>query len=113
VLAVALSQLDSLAGSLAEIIKFCPSCPAAPDWLDVDDIGRMKREDSLHPLAAHHSPDGEHLVDASAFAGDYRAAEHLNPLLVTFLDFATDVYDIAYFKIGDLFLQAFAFNRIQ
>jgi hypothetical protein len=112
-LAVALSQLDGLAGSLAEIIKFGSPRLAAADRLDVDDIGRMKREDSLYSLIGYYSPDGEHLIDASAFAGDYRAGEHLNPFFVAFLDFATDVYHIAYLEIGHFFLQAFAFNGIQ
>jgi hypothetical protein len=64
----------------------------------------MKREDSFHALAAHHSPDGEHFIDSPAFAGNDRAGEHLNPFFVTFFNFAAHVYDITYLEVGDLFL---------
>ena len=101
---MALSQFDRLAGPLAKVIQLGPSGLAASDRLDVDNIGRMNRKDSLHTLIAYNSPDGEHLIDAPAFAGNDRAGEHLNPLFVAFFDLAAHVYDIAYLEIGDVLL---------
>jgi len=113
VFAVALNQLDGFAGALTQVIQFCPSCFAASNRLDVSNVGRMEREDSLHALIIDDSPHREGFVDTPSLAGDYRAGKNLCPLFVAFLDAAMDVHNIAYFKVRYIFLETFTFNGIQ
>jgi hypothetical protein len=112
-IAVPLSQPDGLAGPLAEVIQFCASCLAASDRPDIQDIGRMKREDTLDALVIDDPPDRKAFVDAPALAGDYRAREYLRAFFIAFFDAAVNIHYIAYLEMRDLFLQTFAFNRVQ
>jgi hypothetical protein len=73
----------------------------------------MKREDSFDALVIDNPPDGEGFVNAAAPAGDYGAGKYLRALFVTFSDSAVDIHKIAYFEVRFVFLQTFAFNRIQ
>jgi len=73
----------------------------------------MKRENPFHTLVIYDSPHGKGLVNASALAGDYRAGKYLCALFVAFSDAAADIHNIASFKVRYVFLQTFAFNRIQ
>ena len=113
VVAVAVSQADSLAGSLAEEIQFCTPCFAASNRLDIDNIGRMKRENPFHALVIHDSPHCESLVNPPPFAGNYCAGKYLCTHFVAFPDAATDIYRIAYFEVRYFFPQTFAFNSVQ
>ena len=106
------SQLDGLAGSLAEEIEFRTPCFAASEWSDIDDIGRMKGEDSLHAFVIYDSPHSEGFVNPPASACDYRAGEYLNPLFIAFFDSAADIYRIAYFEVWYIALEPFAFDGI-
>ena len=103
-LAVSVSEADGLAGSLAKVIEFCASCFAAADRLDIDDVRRMQREDSLDALVIDDPPHSECFADAAASSGNYSAGEYLYTLFVAFLDAATDIYGIAYFKVRYLLL---------
>jgi len=109
---VSLREPDGFAGSLAKVIQFCPPCFAASDGPDIDNVGRMEREDSFDTLVIDNPPDCEVFVNASALAGDYGAGEYLRALFVAFSDTAVDIYNIAYFEVRYAFLQTFAFNRI-
>ncbi len=111
--AVAVGEFDGLAGSLAEEIEFCASCFAASGRLDIDDIGRMKREDTLDALVGDDSADSEGFVDASASAGDYRAGKYLDAFFIAFPDSAAHIYGIAYFKMRYIFLQSFALDSVE
>jgi len=113
VFAVAVGQFDGLAGSLAEEIEFCASCLAASDRLDIDDVGRMKGEDTLDALIGDDSADGEGFADASASAGDYRTGKYLDAFFVAFSDSAAHIYGIAYLKMRYIFLQSFAFDSVE
>ncbi len=73
----------------------------------------MKRKDSFDALIINNPPDCEGFVNAAALAGDYGAGKYLRALFVAFFDAAVDIYNIAYFKVRYVFLQTFAFNRIQ
>ncbi len=73
----------------------------------------MKREDSFDALVIDNPPNCEVFVNAAALAGDYGAGKYLRALFVAFSDAAADIYNIAYFKVRYIFLQTFAFNRIQ
>ncbi len=64
---MAMSQPDRLAGSLAEEIQFCTPCLSASNRLDIDNIRRMKREDSLYAFVAYDSPHGEGFVNPRPF----------------------------------------------
>ena len=101
--AVALSEPDGLAGSLAKVIQFCPPCSSASDGPDIGNIGRMKREDPFDSLVTNHSPYGERLVDTAALAGNYRTGKYLGADFITFLDPAMDVYYITYLEMRYMF----------
>jgi len=101
---VSVGEFDGLSGALAEVIQLCASCPSASDGPDIDDVGRMYREDSLDALVVYDSADGEGFVDAAAFAGYNGSGENLEALLVAFFDSAADVYGVAYFEMGYFFL---------
>jgi len=73
----------------------------------------MKREDSFDALVIDNPPDHEGFVNASALAGDYGSGKDLCTLFVAFFYTAVDIYNIAYFEVRYVFLQTFAFNRIQ
>jgi len=108
-----MSELDGLAGPLAEVIEFCASCFTASNRLDIHNIRRMKREDSLHTLVIYDSPHSEGFIDAATFAGDYYAGKYLNALFVAFYDSAPHIYRIAYFEMRYIFLEAFTFGSVQ
>ena len=113
VFAVAMSQSDTLAGSLAEVIQFCTPRFSASDRLDINDVRRMKQEYTLHTLVIYDTPHSEGLIDAAPFAGDYHAGEYLKTLFVAFLDSAPYVYGIAYFKMRYVLLETFTFSSVQ
>lgn len=112
-LAVPLCQLDGLAGSLTQIIQLCPSLFAASDRLDVHDVGRMYREDTLDAFVVDDSPYREALVDAPAFAGDYRACKYLRTLFVAFFNTAVNVHYIAHLEVGYTALKTLTFYGVQ
>ncbi len=113
VVAVALCELDSLAGSVAEVIEFGPSGFAASHGLNAQHVGRMQREDPLDAFVADHAAYGKSLVDAAALASYDGAAEYLRSHLFTLLDAAAHVDGIANFEVRNLFLEALAFNSVQ
>jgi len=113
VVAVALCKLYGLAFSPAEKIQLCTSFLAASYSLDVHYIRRMQRENAFHALIADYATDRKGLVDAATFATYYRTGKNLNSFLVAFLDFATDIDKVAYFKMRHLFFQVFAFDSIE
>jgi len=113
VLAVALGQPDRLACSLTEEIQFCTPCLSASNRLDINNIRRMKREDSLYALVAYDAPHDEGFANPPALSGDYCTGKYLSPLLVAFFDSAVHIYHIAYFEMWYSLLQAFTFNCIQ
>ncbi len=73
----------------------------------------MQREDPFHALVIDDSPDREALVNASAFAGYYRACKYLRALFIAFFDTAVNIHYIAYLEVRDIVLETFAFNSIQ
>jgi len=113
VLAVPLCQLDGLAGSLTQVIKLRTSLFAASDGLDIHDVGRVQREDSLDAFVVYDSPDREALVDAPAFTRDYRTCEYLRTLLVAFFDAAVNVHYIAHLEVGYAALKTLALYGVQ
>jgi len=110
--AVPLGKPDGLAGPVAQIIELGPPGLAASDRLDVEDIGRMQREDSFDALATDHSPDREVFVNAPAFAGNDRAGKYLRPLFFALFDTAVNLDDIAYLEVRDLILETLALNGV-
>jgi hypothetical protein len=113
VLAVSVGELDSFTRSLAEEIEFRPSYFAASGRFDIDDIGRMQRENSLDAFVIHDSSYREGLVDAAALAANDGDGKDLHPLLVALSDPTLHVDRIAYFKMRYAFFEAFAFYRIE
>ena len=112
VVAVPLGELDGLAGSVAQVIELGPPCFAASNRLDIENIGRMQREDALDSLVGDDPPDCEVFINAPAFAGDYRAGKYLRPLLVALLNAAVYLYDIAYLEMRDLLFERLALDGV-
>ena len=110
--AVPLGELDGLAGPVTQIIEFGPSGFAASNRLDIEDVGRMQREDSFDSLVTDDSPDSEGFVNAPAFACYDRAGKDLRSLFVALFDTAMDLDDITYLEVRDLALKAFALNGV-
>ena len=107
-----LFEPDGLAGPITKIIELGSPGLAASDWLDIEDIGRVQREDSFDSLVANHSPDREVFINAPAFAGNDRAGKYLCSLFLALFDTAVNLYNIAYLEVRDLTLKTLAFNGI-
>jgi hypothetical protein len=112
VVAVPLSELDGLTASVAQIIELGPPCFAASDRLDIEDVGRMQREDSLDALVGDDPPDGEVFVNAPAFTGNYRAGKYLRSLFVALFDSAVNLDDITYLEMRYLVFERLALNGV-
>jgi len=112
VVAVSLGELDGLAGPITQIIELGPSGLAASDRPDIEDVGRMQREDSFNAFVGDDSPDGKGFVNAPSFAGDYRAGKYLRSLFVALFNTAMNFDDIAYLEVRDLALKTLALNGI-
>lgn len=73
--AVPLSELDGLAGPATKIIELGPPGLAASYRLDIEDVGRVQREDSFDSFVTDNSPDGKGFVNPPAFARYNRAGK--------------------------------------
>lgn len=112
VVAVPLGEFDGLACPITQVIKLGPPGLAASDRLDIEDVGRMQRENSFDTFVTDHSPDREVFVNAPAFAGNDRAGKYLRSLFVALFNPAVYLYDIAYLEVRDLALKTFALNGV-
>lgn len=110
---VLMGQSNSFAGSLSEEVELCSSGLSASNRLYIDDVGRVKREDAFDTFAAYHPAYGEHFIDPTSLAGDYRAVKNLDTFLLAFFDLVVDVNDIADFEIRHVFFQALAFDGVK
>jgi len=110
--AVPLGKLNGFAAPVAQIIELGPPCFAASNRFDIDDVGRMQRENSFDALVGNNPPDREVFVNAPALAGDDRAGEYLRSLLVALFNPAVYLYDITYLEVRDLILERLALNGI-
>ena len=110
--AVPLFESDGLAGPVTQIIKLGSPGLTTSDRFDIEDIGRIQREDSFDTLVTDHSPDREVFIDAPAFAGNDRAGKYLCPLFVALFNTAMNLDDIAYLEVRDLVLKTLAFNGV-
>jgi len=102
--AVSLSESDPFAGSLAKIIEFGSPRFTAPHRPYVDNVGRMKGENSFHSFVGDRSANRKHLIDASSFSADNGAGKYLYPFFITFFDFTVHLHNITNFKMWYLFL---------
>jgi hypothetical protein len=109
-LAVAVSQFDGFSGSLSEEVELCPSGLSASYCLNVDNVWRMQRENSLNTFVAKDAADGETLVHAATGSGNDCAGEQLNACFFAFGDPAMDVNGVAYLEIRNLLFEALTFN---
>ena len=110
--AVPLFEPDGLAGPVTQIIELGSPGPAASDRFDIEDIGRMQREDSFDALVTDHSPDREVFINAPAFASNDRAGKYLRSLFVALFNTAVNLDDITYLEVRDLILETLAFNGV-
>ena len=112
VVAVPLGKLDGLAGPITQIIELGPPGLAASDRLDIENVGRVQREDSFDTLVIGDPPDGEVFVNAPAFAGNDRAGKYLRSLFVALFNAAVYLYDVTYFKVRNLALETIFLNGV-
>jgi len=111
--AVTLRQLDALAGALSEVVEFGTSGFAASNRPDIKNVRRMHREGSFHALVRNNTPNGKGFAHPATFTRNNRARKDLYTCFIALLDLAVHIDCIAYLKIWHLFLEAFAFHRIQ
>jgi len=107
-----LFEPDGLAGPIAQIIELGSPGLAASDRLDIEDIGRMQREDSFYALVTDDSPNGEVFVNAPAFAGNDRAGKYLRSFFVALFNTAVNLDNITYLEVRDLVLKTLALNGV-
>ena len=110
--AVPLFEPDGLAGPVTQIIELGSPGLAASNRLDIENVGRMQREDSLDAFVTDHSPDLEVFINAPAFAGNYRAGKYLRSLFLSLFDTAVNLDDITYLEVRDFLLETLAFNGV-
>jgi hypothetical protein len=103
-LRMSLCQANGLTGSAAKEEQLCPAYLGASDRYDINDIRRVQREYTLNTLIADHTANGEHLIDAAAFTGDYNAGKHLHTGFIAFNDLAMHFYSVAYLEVRHFFL---------
>ena len=109
---VALREPDGLAGPLTKEIEFCAPCFATSNRLYINNIWRMKRENSLHAFAGHDTPHCESFVNSASFAGNNGAGKYLRSCFVTLFDAAMDIHHIAYLKVRNVLPETLALNGI-
>ena len=107
-----LSELDGLAGPTPQIVELGPPGLTASDRLDIEDVGRVQREDSFDTFVTDHSPDRKGFVNTPAFAAYHCAGKYLCSLFVALFNPAMDLDDIAYLEVRDLALKTFALNGV-
>ena len=107
-----LFELYGLAGPITQIIELGSPGLAASDRLDIEDIGRMQREDSFDALVTDYSPNGEVFINASTFASNDRAGKYLRSHFVALFNAAVNLDDITYLEVRDLVLETLAFNGV-
>ena len=105
-------QLDALAGSFSQVVEFCTSGLAASNRPDIENVRRMQRESSFHPLVRNNAPNGKGLTHPATFTRNHRARKDLDTGFGAFLDLAVHVNCIAYLKVRHRLLEALAFHRI-
>jgi hypothetical protein len=110
--AVPLGESDGFAGSLAEEIKLGPAFLTASDRLNIQNVRRVQREDSLHAFVVDDSTDSKALVNTPAFPADHRPGKDLRAFLVALSDPAVNVYHVANLEMRNILLQTLAFNGI-
>ena len=77
-------------------------------------VDRLHREDSLDSFTSHDSSYGERGGDPAASAmSNHDAREHLDSLLVAFLNTAVDVHGVADFKRDRLFSKTALLDNIK
>lgn len=111
--AVAMCQPDGFTCAIAQVIQLRSSRLSAPDGRYVQNVRRMKREDSLDPFLPHHPAYGEGLADSAALACYHRAVKCLRANLVALLDSALHIDNIAYLEVRNLVLQTLIRNGIK
>jgi hypothetical protein len=102
--AVPLGEPDRLACTFTEVVQLCPSCLAASQRPYIDNIRRMKRENSLDTFVVNNTADGEVFINSPPLTCDYGACKYLRTFFIALLNATVDVNDIAYLEMRYLFL---------
>src|SRR6185312_3230802 len=103
---LALAQTGSFALKTAEVVELGAANASGTDHIDMIDYARVDGEDALHALAEADFADGDGFAHTGIIAGNERALERLQPLLVAFLDFDVDAEGVAGPERGDIRTQA-------
>jgi hypothetical protein len=111
--AVSLCQPDRLAAPFTEEVKLGTPGLAASDRANIENIRAVQRENPFNALVINDASNGEHLVNAPAFAGYNGAVKYLGSYLAAFFYPAVYIDDIANFKMRDFLLKAAALYMFQ
>lgn len=111
--AVALAEAYALTSSLAEEVQFGSAGLTASKRSYINYVRVVQREYTLDALVIDDTPDREHLVNTTAFAGNDRTAEYLEPFLFTFLDPHMHINHIADLEVRDILFKALTLDQIQ
>jgi hypothetical protein len=94
-----------LAFQVTQVIKTSPTYFALAQVLDLFNIGRMQREDALHPDAIRNFAHSESLTDPTAVPLQDDALEHLGSFFVAFHNFMMHCNCIARAEIRQIIPQ--------
>ena len=100
-----LLDLGILTDLVTQVIQLRASYLTVADDVNLDNVGRMDREDLLHAAAVRNASDGEGFGDAAAVLGDNGTLEHLNSLARTLNDFVVDANGVTDVDLGNLSLE--------
>ena len=111
--AVPLFELDGFACTLTKVIQFGTSDLAAANGFDIEYIGGMDREYSLHAFVVDNPTNGKGFIHAASPTGDDRTCEYLGADLVALFDAAMDIHDITYLEMRSIFLKRLALDSFK
>lgn len=104
---------SGLSFGAAQVEQFGPAYLAKANDLELVDIGRVLREDPLHPDTVRHFTHGEGLGHAGPAFLDHDALKHLDALFAAFFYFIMDLHGIADAVLGKVGSDLVSANCVQ
>ena len=101
-------DLCSLAKTVAQIVQLRAANLAVADALDVDNVGRMERENLLAADTIGDAANGDGFFDTAVLLGDDGALEDLDSFAGTFLAFDMTANGVATLNFRQLLLHVLA-----
>ena len=105
-----LLDLGILTDLVTQVVQLSASDLTVADDVDLNNVGRVDREDLLHTAAVGDTSDGEGLGDAAAVLGDNGTLKHLNSLTRTLNDLVVDADGVTDVDLGHLGLKLLVYK---